>query len=176
MRLLGKILNRAIREGRLVVIDHKGREHSFGDPAAEPLRVRLTKKGTVWRIARDPAVGAGEAYMDGELVVEPPHDIRDLILFVSQQSKNKGSGIDAPNPLRRLASRIGAKLDQQNHRVRARKNVEHHYDLTRRFYELFLDTDRQYTMAYFRDPANTLEQAQLDKKALIAAKLRLGPG
>jgi cyclopropane-fatty-acyl-phospholipid synthase len=48
--------------------------------------------------------------------------------------------------------------------------------LTRRLYELFLDEDRQYTCAYYRDPANSLEQAQLDKKAHIAAKLNLKPG
>jgi cyclopropane-fatty-acyl-phospholipid synthase len=40
-------------------------------------------------------------------------------------------------------------------------------------YELFLDEDRQYTMAYYRDPGMSLEQAQLDKKAHIAAKLYL---
>src|SRR5688572_653156 len=31
-------------------------------------------------------------------------------------------------------------------------------------------------MAYYRDPENSLEQAQLDKKAHIAAKLYLKPG
>src|SRR5207302_8280146 len=59
---------------------------------------------------------------------------------------------------------------------RASDNVVHHYGLTRQFYELFLDEDRQYSMAYYRDPANSLERAQLDKKALIAAKLYLRPG
>jgi cyclopropane-fatty-acyl-phospholipid synthase len=41
---------------------------------------------------------------------------------------------------------------------------------------LFLDEDRQYTCAYYRDTSNSLEQAQLDKKAHIAAKLNLKPG
>ena len=40
----------------------------------------------------------------------------------------------------------------------------------------FLDADRQYSCAYFTDPANSLEQAQADKKAHIAAKLALKPG
>jgi cyclopropane-fatty-acyl-phospholipid synthase len=34
----------------------------------------------------------------------------------------------------------------------------------------------QYSCAYFRDPADSLEQAQEDKKAHIAAKLHLKPG
>ena len=59
---------------------------------------------------------------------------------------------------------------------RSKKNVAHHYDLSDRLYDLFLDADRQYSCAYFTDPANTLEQAQADKKAHIAAKLLLEPG
>jgi cyclopropane-fatty-acyl-phospholipid synthase len=118
--------------------------------------------------------------MDGRLVVEPPHDVRDLILFAGSQSQNDNEALQPPNPLRRGIDLFFSRLDQANHRLRARQNVERHYDLTRRFYELFLDEDRQYTMAYFRDPensrANALERAQLDKKALVAAKLRLEPG
>jgi len=54
--------------------------------------------------------------------------------------------------------------------------VAHHYDLSDRLYDLFLDADRQYSCAYFSDPANSLEQAQADKKAHIAAKLAIEPG
>src|SRR3546814_8267557 len=44
-------------------------------------------------------------------------------------------------------------------------------------YDLFLDVDRQYSCAYWTDPGHeTLEQAQSDKKAHIAAKLLLEPG
>ncbi len=58
----------------------------------------------------------------------------------------------------------------------SKRNVAHHYDLKDELYELFLDGDRQYSCAYFTDPANSLEQAQSDKKAHIAAKLYLKPG
>src|SRR4029453_7792101 len=34
----------------------------------------------------------------------------------------------------------------------------------------------QYSCGYFTDPANSIEQAQLDKKAHIASKLYLKPG
>jgi len=51
--------------------------------------------------------------------------------------------------------------------------VAHHYDLSDRLYELFLDTDRQYSCAYFETGQETLEQAQADKKAHIARKLYL---
>jgi cyclopropane-fatty-acyl-phospholipid synthase len=54
--------------------------------------------------------------------------------------------------------------------------VAHHYDLSGELYDLFLDSDKQYSCAYFPQPDATLDQAQAAKKALIAAKLRLKPG
>ena len=43
------------------------------------------------------------------------------------------------------------RLHQYNPLGRARRNVAHHYDLSDRLYDLFLDHDRQYSCAYFRD-------------------------
>jgi len=175
MWLLDKMLRAVVKQGQLRVIDHDGSEHRYGDLSADPGTFRFPEKGGALHVAKDPGIGAGEAYMDGRLVVEPPHDIRDMVLLVMQNA-NRGGGIAAPNPLKRGIDWVFAKADQINLRPKASSNVTHHYDLTRQFYELFLDTDRQYTMAYFKDPANTLERAQVDKKALIAAKLRLEPG
>src|SRR6185437_1462487 len=69
-----------------------------------------------------------------------------------------------------------ARALKSNNLKRARRNVAHHYDLKDELYELFLDADKQYSCAYFTDPGNSLEQAQADKKAHIAAKLALEPG
>ncbi|HEY0958040.1 MAG TPA: SAM-dependent methyltransferase, partial [Novosphingobium sp.] len=84
MWLLDKMLRKLVRQGQLVLTDYDGRVYTYGsgDPA---LRIRLTDKGAAFHIARDPRVGAGEAYMDGRLVIEPPHDIRDFVLFVMGQ-------------------------------------------------------------------------------------------
>jgi cyclopropane-fatty-acyl-phospholipid synthase len=83
MWLLDQMLRRLIRKGRLIVIDHDGKEYAYGPGTDAPLRIRLTDKGASTHIARYPRVGAGEAYMDGRMVIEPPHDIRDLVLFVA---------------------------------------------------------------------------------------------
>jgi cyclopropane-fatty-acyl-phospholipid synthase len=74
--------------------------------------------------------------------------------------------------LRRLTKR----LHQYNPIPRSRRNVAHHYDLSRELYETFLDADRQYSCAYFTKPGQDLETAQLRKKQHIAAKLHLEPG
>ena len=51
--------------------------------------------------------------------------------------------------------------------------MAHHYDLNSTLYRLFLDSDMQYSCAYFETGRETLEQAQAAKKRLIAAKLLL---
>src|SRR5690606_23665923 len=170
MWLLDKFLKKVIKVGRLVITDHDGKVYEYG-PGPEgmehgqPMHVRLTNRKAAHHIARYPAVGAGEAYMWGWLVVEEPYDIRDMVLFVSMNAKAKSAtALGAKGPVRNTIQRTLAKIGSINLRGKARKNAEHTYNLTRRLYELFLDEDRQYTMGYYRDVNNSLEKAQLDKK------------
>src|SRR5436305_5212806 len=179
MWLLDKMLRKLIKTGELIVVDHDGKEYRYGHPTPgrAAVKARLTDKGAAFHIAKDPRVGAGEAYMDGRLVIEPPADIRDLVLLIRWNAPAENEGALKPKgALRKLLGHAVGKVDQINWKTRSRRNAEHTYNLTRRLYELFLDEDRQYTMAYYRDPANSLEQAQLDKKAHIASKLYLKPG
>jgi cyclopropane-fatty-acyl-phospholipid synthase len=175
MWLLTKLLNRIMRRGELLVIDHDGREYRFGEP--EPGRggiaIRFTDARVARDIAYDPRLGAGEAYMNGRLLVENGGILDLLDLFRMNARWDGGSG---QGGFKKSTGRMLAKLDRLNWRRRSKRNVAHHYDLSDRLYDLFLDEDRQYSCAYFTDPSNSLEQAQLDKKAHIAAKLRLTPG
>jgi cyclopropane-fatty-acyl-phospholipid synthase len=179
MWLLDRMLRSVIRTGRMIVTDHDGKLYRYGPPDApgDPLHLRLTHPKAAAHIASHPQLGAGEAFMWGWLEIVPPHDVRDLVLFFTMNSKAMGDkAIQAQSPVRKLAERALAALDSINMRSKARRNAEHTYNLTRRLYELFLDEDRQYTMAYYRDPGASLEQAQLDKKAQIAAKMYIKPG
>jgi len=179
MWLLNKMLLALVKKGELVVIAHDGKEYRYGspDPRYPSITARLTDRRAAFHIAKDPRVGAGEAYMNGWLAIDPPHDVRDLVLFVRLNAPAEdGGALKTKGPIRKALNYAVGKVDQINWRSRSRRNAEHTYNLTRRLYELFLDEDRQYTMAYYRDPANSLEQAQLDKKAHIAAKLYLKPG
>jgi cyclopropane-fatty-acyl-phospholipid synthase len=166
---------RLIRSGPLTVIDPSGAARTYGAPCAglEPVTIRLTDAATLRRIALDPALGLGEAYMDGRLLVEQG-DIRDLLELIGFNLS-----WDGDNP--RAGAwccpwTIAGALSAWNGRRRSRRNAAHHYDLSARLYALFLDSDLQYSCAYFREPGATLDQAQADKKAHIAAKLRLEPG
>ena len=188
MWLLDQLLRRVIRKGRLVVTDHDGKVYEYGpgpdgmdagEHGRGAIRVTLTDKGAAAHIARYPQVGAGEAYMDGRLIIAPPHDIRDLVLFVTMNGKkDDDAAFKAKGRLRKTIQSLSAKIDSVNPPGKAARNAKHTYNLTRRLYELFLDEDRQYTMGYYRDPAagTSLEQAQLDKKAHLAAKMYIQPG
>ncbi|MDF7777454.1 cyclopropane-fatty-acyl-phospholipid synthase [Sphingomonas sp. AOB5] len=179
MWLLDKMLSKLIRKGELTIIDHNGREYRYGapDPAVAPVTVRFTDRGAANFIARDPRLGAGEAYMDGRMVLEGGSDIRDLaLLFRYNAPFEQPEGIEPAGPIRKAISHVAGRIDQINWKTRSRRNAEHTYNLTRRLYELFLDTDRQYTCGYHRDLNDSLEKAQLDKKAHLAAKLNIKPG
>ena len=174
MWALGRLLGSIVRRGELTVIDHGGREHRFGspDPDRAPVVIRLADRKVAWDLVRDPRLGAGEAYMNGRLIMEQGEILDLLDLVRSNRPWDKGTG---DSGLGKNLS-IGARLNRMNWERRSRRNVAHHYDLSDRLYDLFLDRDRQYSCAYFRDPDTSLDQAQADKKAHIAAKLHLKPG
>lgn len=58
--------------------------------------------------------------MWGWLVVEEPHDIRDLVLFVTMNAKNLGRrSLAARGPVRNAAQKMLAKLDGFNPKGKA---------------------------------------------------------
>lgn len=177
MWLLDRLLRRAMTNGALELTTHDGQHHRYGDPAAEAVRIRLTDEATPGRIARNPALGAGEAYVDGRLIVESG-DVLHLLDLISGNLR-----WDRSNALRVALwnqQRLAARWDELNARARSKRNVAHHYDLSDALYDLFLDEERQYSCAYFhednRGPDSDLGRAQRDKLDHIAKKLCLKPG
>ena len=177
MALLDTLLARSIKAGELTIHYPGGRTVRFGapDPEQPPVVMRLVDTGVARAILTDPRLGAAEAYMDGRLVIEQG-DVRDLIALFRRNSRWEKRGLLSRRTTRDRLKRMVTRVDRLNWARRSRRNVAHHYDLDERLYRLFLDDDLQYSCAYFTDPANSLEQAQADKKAHIAAKLHLRPG
>ena len=166
------MLRRLVRNGRLSVVYPDGSLKTYGDGKGTEVRIRIRDRRTLRRLL-DADRYLGEAYMDGGIIVEKG-DIRDfMILLMTNVAK-----ADYPAIVRWLdgVRRRVHHLRVRNTRRRARRNVAHHYDLDGRLYELFLDSDRQYSCAYFDGPDCDLEEAQLAKKRHLAAKLRVRPG
>jgi cyclopropane-fatty-acyl-phospholipid synthase len=173
MSLIGRLINQLLAKGSITLKEPGKPPQTYGGGGGKHLTVRLTDRRVAFDIARNPDLRFGEAYMDGRVVIEDGSllDLLEMISTVNRwEDKAPGSRAIAN------AKRSLSKLMRRNTLKRARRNVAHHYDLKDDLYELFLDEDKQYSCAYFTDPKNSLEQAQLDKKAHIAAKLALKPG
>ncbi len=171
---LAPLLRRFVEIGTLEVIDAAGRHHRFAgrEPGPE-VTVRLADRALERRLLWDPDLALGEGYMDGRLVIERGslYDLLDLVTANYARARRRG----LLALLRRLETAF-RRFHQINPAGRARRNVAHHYDLSGELYALFLDSDRQYSCAYFARPDMDLEEAQRAKKRHIAAKLLLRPG
>jgi len=173
MALIGSLVGGLIREGTITVVSPDGSRNTYGPGGGKSLTVRFTDRRVPFDIMRNPRLGLGEAYMDGRLVIEDG-DILDLLELTVGQNRWERDR-EGRKAINRGKSKFKA-LFRRNPAKRAKGNVAHHYDIGNALYRLFLDDDLQYSCAYYTDPANSLEQAQSDKKAHIAAKLDLKPG
>jgi cyclopropane-fatty-acyl-phospholipid synthase len=174
--LLDPLFRRIIRHGELIITDAAGEAHHYGapEPGRAPVRLRFNDKRVPLDIVRRPALGVAEAYMDGRIDV----DGDDILAFLDLYRSNARWETSVDDGLGAGEHPWVMKLGRANNRRKAKHNVAHHYDLSDRLYDLFLDRDKQYSCAYFT-PENEdrdLDRAQLEKKAHIAAKLALKPG
>ena len=173
MRFLPLLLRRVIHTGSLTLIGPDGASETFGGATPGPsVTIRITDPALDRKLLTNPELRFAEAYMNGGLEIAP-EDLRDVLrLFkLNKQHLNR-----TPTQALFRAIAKGLKRIARNNPLRARQNVKAHYDIGNDLYRLFLDTDMQYSCAYFPKGNETLEQAQLAKKRHIAAKLMLQPG
>jgi len=170
-RLLRFFLQQFIRRGAMTFTTANGEKFTCGDGTGQHVFARFLTVEAEQRILRNPELALGEIYMDGSFVVENG-SIADALAIIMDQPKWLPSWAKPVWWARYLVRHFR----QFNFRGRARSNVAHHYDLDGRLYSLFLDSDKQYSCAYFEKPDMTLDDAQLAKKRHISAKLLVRPG
>jgi cyclopropane-fatty-acyl-phospholipid synthase len=167
--ILSFFLSRLFKTGNLLVTDAAGTSHRYGDGSGDPIAMRFNDAASERAVAINPGLKFGEAYMEGGLDVTEG-TIFDVLRLVGENAGSAGASEPWMKAIDRV--RLGyRRFVQDNTPQRSRRNVHHHYDLSAEFYALFLDSDRQYSCAYFETPESTLEEAQLAKKRHIAAKL-----
>ena len=169
--LFANLLKKIIQEGALRLIDSTGQLYQIGDNSEPICTVRLHKKYLNYSLCITPSLTVPEAYVNGTLTIEKGtvYDFFDLA------SRNYAKNVNQ-DVFKFLRWFDPARFGQLNSRKKAKKNVSHHYDLSGELYSLFLDTDHQYSCAYFSKGNESLEKAQKDKKRHIASKLLLEPG
>jgi len=173
MAMIDKLAGNLVKKGRLILVMPDGGRREIGPGGGGEVTVKVNDRKAAFDIARNPRLGLGEAYMDGRITIEHGDILALMELIVGGNAWERGGG--GRKSLNRGKSKL-KWLFRRNPIARARQNVAHHYDLGNDLYRLFLDDDLQYSCAYYTDPGNSLEQAQSDKKAHIAAKLALEPG
>ncbi len=120
------------------------------------------------RVWRDRNLGLGESYMEGWW------DCPQLDTFFHRLLASGAEERMKVTP--RLALRtLWHRLFNFQTRIRARQVAVRHYNLGNDLYRAMLDPTLTYSCGYWQRAA-TLEQAQLDKMALICGKLGLRPG
>ena len=114
----------------------------------------------------------GEAYTDGSLVIENGSitEVLDIAL--------KNIGRNEINTYSKIIKKIKGTyryITNFNLISKSKKNVAHHYDISEKLYDLFLDSNRVYSCAYFKNENDSLETAQNNKIDHIIKKLNLKP-
>jgi cyclopropane-fatty-acyl-phospholipid synthase len=105
----------------------------------------------------------GEAFVEGHIRAEG--SIHELFRFAGELSRGVAATTSA-----------GFHFLRRHSKARDRKAIRYHYDVSNEFYSLFLDRRMVYSCAYYRDEADSLDEAQVRKLDHILTKLRVKPG
>jgi cyclopropane-fatty-acyl-phospholipid synthase len=170
-RLLRYFLGQFISRGSMTFTTASGSTFSCGDGTGEPVSVRFLTTNAERRILLNPELALGETYTEGTFVVERG-SLADVLAILMSQPEI----VPRWAKLQWWVRYLVRHARQFNLRSRSKNNVAHHYDLDGRLYSLFLDSDKQYSCAYFETSDASLEDAQVAKKRHLAAKLLLEPG
>ena len=172
MNLLGYLKN-LFKEDGFILVDANSTEHVIGKPKKEiPIRIRLLDKSLHYKLLLLPDLYFGEAYTDGSLLIENGSitELLDIAL--------KNIGRNEINLYAKIIKKIkGTYRYVTNFNLinKSKKNATHHYDISEKLYDFFLDSNRLYSCAYFKNENDSLETAQNNKIDHIIKKLNLKP-
>ena len=177
--LLARILSKIYKEDGIILIDAKGQKYICGNPnQKKPIILKLLKENLKWKLVIDPEIEFPEAYIRKEIIIENA----SLKEFLMQLIKNLGRReVSSASLMSKKIFQFYRYFSNYNLPGKARKNVEHHYDIGgergEKLYDIFLDkTHRLYSCAYWKEDTKTLEDAQQNKIDHIAKKLDIKKG
>ena len=172
MKLIN-FLNDLFKYDGFILIDYDSNRYVIGKPLKEkPIEVQLLEKSLHKKLLLHPDLYFGEAYMDGSLRIKNG----TLTEFLNIAFKNIGrSDINIYGKVFNKIKGTLKYITNLNKIKRSKQNVAHHYDISEKLYDLFLDKKRQYSCAYFKDESDSLETAQENKINHIIKKLNIQP-
>ena len=166
-------LNNLFKQDGFELIDSNSKKYVIGNPTKDkPIVIRFLDQKLMQKLLINPDLYFGEAYMNGSLVIENG----TLTDFLDLAFKNIGRGnINSYGAVIKKIKGTFGYLTNLNKIIKSKENVAHHYDISEKLYDLFLDENRQYSCAYFKNDDDTLEQAQSNKIHHIIKKLNIQP-
>ena len=170
---LARFLNKLFKEDGFILIDAKEQKYIIGNPKKEkPIILRLLDKKLHYKLLFYPDLYFGEAYSNGTAIIENG----TLTDFLDMALKNIGR--NETNSFSELLNKLrGSYRYFTNFNIikKSKMNAAHHYNISDNFYDLFLDSKKQYSCAYFKNENDSLETAQNNKIDHIIKKLNLKP-
>ena len=153
--------------------DANKKQHIIGKPLKNPpIKLKLLDKSLHYKLLLLPDLYFGEAYANGSAVIE--NGTLTEFLEIAMKNIGRGPTSNYATVIKKLMG-IYSYITNINFVVKSKSNVAHHYDISEKLYDLFLDKNRQYSCAYFKNDNETIEQAQKNKMNHIIKKLHLKP-
>ncbi|EOG9061190.1 class I SAM-dependent methyltransferase [Vibrio fluvialis] len=162
---IGSLTLEEAYDGHDVTVEHFGFAHE-GQPQAY---IRVTHPGFYGRVLKGGSIAAAEAYMDGWW------DSPNLTAVTELMARNLSAldQLEAQSSfVTRAMNKVGHWL-KRNSIVRAKQNIEAHYDLGNDLYQTFLDERMLYSSALYLSTSDSLEQAQIQKMDRLCQQLQL---
>ena len=146
--LLARVFSKIYKEGGIILIDAKGQKYICGNPSNEkPVTLKLMKENLNWKLILDPELEFPEAYMRNEIVIENASLFEFLMNLIKNLGKNE---VTFASYISKKIYQFWRYLSNFNLPGKARKNVEHHYDIGgkkgEKLYDIFLDKNIDYTL------------------------------
>ena len=177
--ILAKVLSKIYKKNGIILEDSTGQKYICGNPRKDnPIIIKLLKNNLKWKLILDPELEFPEAYMRNEILIKNGSLEEFLMSLVENLGREE---ITTASYLSKKIYEAVRYISNFNVPGKARKNVEHHYDIGgdkgEKLYDIFLDTKhRQYSCAYWKEDTKTLEEAQQNKINHIIKKLNIKSG
>ena len=67
---LARFLNKTFKKGGFILIDANSKEYIIGKPDDKPIKLKILNKNLHYKLLLHPDLYFGEAYTDGEIIIE----------------------------------------------------------------------------------------------------------
>jgi len=173
MKNLTQFLEKLVKDDGFILEDANKKQHIIGKPLKNPpIKLKLLDKSLHYKLLLLPDLYFGEAYANGSAVIE--NGTLTEFLEIAMKNIGRGPTSNYATVIKKLMG-IYSYITNFNFVGKSKSNVAHHYDISEKLYDLFLDENRQYSCAYFKNDNETIEQAQKNKMNHIIKKLHLKP-